>query len=92
MFMPHSHGYQYIVHAHCSLSSYPKFRLLCAKNACSLATFIFKDILCRWGAIEELVTDNGPAFIQAAEYLSAKYKINHIRISPYNSQANSIVE
>jgi hypothetical protein len=92
MFMPKSNGYRYIVHARCSLSSYPEFRLLRAENARSLATFIFEDILCRWGAIEELVTDNGPAFIQAAEHLAAKYKINHIRISPYNSQANGIVE
>jgi transposase InsO family protein len=66
--------------------------MLRAENACSLATFIFEDILCWWGAIEELVTDNGPAFVQAAEHLSAKYKINHIKISPYNSQANRIVE
>jgi hypothetical protein len=92
MFMPQLHGYQYIIHACCSLSSYPEFRLLRAENTRSLTMFIFEDILCRWGAIEELVTDNGPAFVQAAEYLSAKYKINHIRISPYNSQANSIVE
>jgi hypothetical protein len=66
--------------------------MLHAENARSLATFIFEDILCRWGAIEELVTDNGPAFVQAAEHLATKYKINHIKISPYNSQANGIVE
>lgn len=30
--------------------------------------------------------------MQAAEYLAAKYQINHICISPYNSQANGIVE
>jgi hypothetical protein len=66
--------------------------MLRAENARSLGSFIFEDILCRWGAIEEIVTDNGPAFVQAAQYLSEKYKINHIRISPYNSQANGPVE
>ncbi|KAJ3555802.1 hypothetical protein NP233_g12120 [Leucocoprinus birnbaumii] len=92
MFMPKSSGYRYIVHARCSLSSYPEFRMLRAENARTLGTFIFEDILCRWGAIEEIVTDNGPAFIQAASFLSERYKINHIRISPYNSRANGPVE
>ncbi|KAJ3571153.1 hypothetical protein NP233_g3932 [Leucocoprinus birnbaumii] len=92
MFMPKSNGFRYIVHARCSLSSYPEFRMLRAENARTLGTFIFEDILCRWGAIEEIVTDNGPAFVQAAEFLSQRYKIHHIRISPYNSRANGPVE
>lgn len=66
--------------------------MLHAENARSLATFIFEDILCRWGGVEEIVTDNGPAFVQAMDFLSAHYKINNIRISPYNSQANGPVE
>ena len=40
----------------------------------------------------EIVTDNGPAFVAAAGYLSEKYGIHHIKISPYNSQANGVVE
>ena len=40
----------------------------------------------------EIVTDNGPAFVAVAGYLSEKYGIHHIKISPYNSQANGIVE
>lgn len=62
-----------------TLSSYPEWRMLRAENARSLGTFIFEDILCPWGAIKEIVTDNGPAFIQAAEFLSARYKINYRR-------------
>lgn len=92
MFMPRSNGYRYIVHARCSLSSYPEWRMLRTENARTIGTFIFEEILCRWGAVEELVTDNGPPFVQAAEFLSTRYKINHIRISPYNSQANGPVE
>ena len=57
-----------------------------------LGVFIFEDILCRWGALEEIVTDNGPAFVKALNYLAKRYKINHIQISPYNSQVNSIIE
>ncbi len=36
--------------------------------------------------------DNGPAFVQALEYLAEQYNICHIRISPYNSRANRPVE
>ena len=44
--------------------------MLHSKNASTLASFIFKDILCRWGALTEIVTDNGPAFVQALDVLA----------------------
>jgi len=52
-----------------------------------LATFIFEDILCQWGGAE-IVTDNGPEFVATAGYLSEKYGIHHVKISPYSFQAN----
>ena len=55
-------------------------------------SFLFKDILCRWGAVSELITDNGPAFVQALDVLASQYGIRHIWISPYNSQVNGVVE
>ena len=58
----------------------------------TLGDFIFKEILCRWGGVAEIVTDNGPVFVAAAAYLSEKYSIHHIKISPYNSQVNGLVE
>jgi len=36
--------------------------------------------------------DNGTPFVAALDVLAAKYHIHHIRISPYNSQANGIVK
>ena len=53
---------------------------------------MFEDILCRWGSLTEIVTDNGLPFIKALEYLSKRYHINLIRISGYNSRANGLVE
>jgi len=67
-------------------------RMLRQETGRVLGTFIFEDILCRWGALEEIVTDNGPTFVKALDYLAKRYKINHIRISAYNSQANGIIE
>lgn len=90
--MPVSNGFRYVVQGRCSLTGYPEFRMLKHETAQALGEFIFEQILCRWGALQEIVTDNGPAFLSAAGYLSKRYGIHHIRISPYNSQANGIVE
>jgi hypothetical protein len=92
MYMPHAAGYRYIVQAHCSLSSYPEHRKLCKENGSTIGAFIFEEILCCWGALEEIITDNGPAFVEALNWLAEQYRIHHICISPYNSQANGIVE
>jgi hypothetical protein len=58
----------------------------------TLGAFIFEEVLCRWGGVEEIVTDNGTPFVAALDWLAQKYGITHIRISAYNSKANGIVE
>ena len=81
-----------MVHAHCSLSSYPEARMLHTETGRTLMDFIFQDILCRYGAVAELVTDNGTPYIAALDKLKSKYGVTHIRISSYNSQANGLVK
>jgi transposase InsO family protein len=90
--MPASGGYRYIVQGRCSLVYYPEFRMLRKENAKTLGNWIFEDLICRWGSLTKIVTDNGPTFIAALEYLSRQYRIRHIRISGYNSRANGLVE
>ena len=92
MFMPPAAGFRYIVQAQCSPTAWPEWHALCVETAHTLAAFIFKDILCRWGAVEEIVTDNGTAFVAALDLLADHYGIRHIQISAYNSRANGIVE
>lgn len=92
MLMPKAGGFRYIVQARCSLTAYPEFRKMRQESGRTIGSFIYEEILCRWGALQEIVSDNGTAFVAALDYLSEKYHINHIRISPYNSQANGIVE
>ena len=70
MVMPRSASYRYIVQARCVLTTYPEWQMLRSKNASALTSFIFEDILCRWGALAEIVTDNGPAFVQALDVLT----------------------
>jgi hypothetical protein len=63
MFMPRTSGFRYIVQAHCSLTAWPEWRALHVETGCTLGLFIFEDILCRWGAVREIVTDNGTAYV-----------------------------
>ena len=90
--MPKAGSYRYVVHARDALTSYPEGRATTSDSAKVIADFIFQDILCRWGGLEEIVTDNGPAYVAALDILALRYGIHHIRISGYNSRANGIVE
>ncbi|KAJ8483236.1 hypothetical protein ONZ45_g14668 [Pleurotus djamor] len=92
MVQPLSNGFRYIVHARCALTAYPEWRALRRETAEHIGMFIFQDILCRWGAVEEIVSDNGSPFVKAVDFLAKTYGIHHIRISAYNSQANGIIE
>jgi len=92
MHMPRHSGLQYIIQARCSLTSYAEFKILAQENGQAIGKFIFQEILCRWGTIAEIITDNGTPIIAALDWLSKKYHISHIRISAYNKQANSLVE
>ena len=88
--MPKIGSYRYVIHARDALTSYPEGRATTSDSAKVIADFIFQDILCRWGALEEIVTDNAGAYVAALDILANRYGIHHIRISGYNSQANGI--
>jgi len=92
MFMPHAGGYRYIVQAWCSLTAWPKWHALQVETGKTIGAFIFEEILCRWGAVEEIIMDNSTAYVATLDWLADRYGIRHIRISAYNSQANGIVE
>ena len=90
--MPKSHRLSFIVQAHCLLSAWPEFHMLHTETGCTLSTFIFEEILCHWGGLKEIITDNGTPFIAALNWLAQTYHIHHIHISAYNSQENGVVE
>ncbi len=92
MHLTHSGGYAYIVQGRCSLTHYPEFRMLHRETAQSLSDWIFQDIICRWGTLVEIVSNNGKPFIAVLGYLEKKYHVRHIRISGYNSRTNGIVK
>src|SRR6266702_1722994 len=92
MHLPRSGGYLYIVQGRCSLTGYLEFHMLHKETTQALSDWIFQDILCRWGTLVEIVSDNGKPFVTALGYLECKYHVKHIRISGYNLRTNGIVE
>lgn len=89
---PASNGCKYIAHGRDGLISWPEGRPLRDEKAKSIALWIYEDILCRWGILSVIVTDNGGSFKAAVQWIAEKYGIKHITISPYNSQANGAIE
>jgi len=63
-----------------------------SNNAKSLSKFFWEDIYCRYGAIGQITTDNGPEVKGAFAELVKRVDIPHITISTYNSRANGVVE
>ena len=84
-------GY-HILHGRCACTSYSEMRAVKKETAEAIGDWLYQDFLCRWGALCEIVTDNGAPWIKAGEYLKSKYNIYHIRVSGYNSRANGAIE
>jgi transposase InsO family protein len=93
MDMTESHkGYKFIVCARDDLSRASEGRALKKNDSISLMRFFWEQIYCRYGAIAEVVTDNGPEVKGAFAELLRRLNIPQVRISAYNKQANGVVE
>ena len=92
MLIPRAHGFHYIVAARDDWSLAAEGRALHKASAANLAKFFWEEIICRYGTIGEVVTDNGPEVKGAFEELVRRYDIHQIKISAYNSKANGVVE
>lgn len=89
---PASNGCKYVIQGREAVISWVEGRALRDEKARTIALWMYEDILCRWGTIGTIVTDNGPSFKAAAEWIEKKWGIKSVTISPYNSQANGRVE
>ena len=92
MYMPPAGGKKFIVAAKDDLTGIVEARALSENNSEQLAKFFQEEILYRYGAIGQVVTDNGPEVKGAFEILMKQFGIPQIRITPYNKHANGVVE
>ena len=89
---PKSNGCGHIIHGRCGMTSWMEGRAVKEENGKAIAHWLFEDIICRWGCITEIITDNGGPYRSAVAWLEQKYGIKGIRISAYNSKANGRIE
>ena len=89
---PKSNGCGHIAHGRCGMSSWMEGRPLREETGRTIGLWLFEDIICRWGCVRDIITDNGSVYKAAIAWLEQKYGIRGIRISPYNSKANGRIE
>ena len=89
---PKSNGCGYILHGRCGMTSWMEGRPARDEKGRTIGIWLFEDIVCRWGCVVEIVTDNGSAYRAAVAWIEQKYGIKGIKISSYNSKANGKIE
>jgi len=92
MNMPKARRKRWLVACRDDLTGKTECKPLTRDTAKAIAKFFLHRIILRYGIVQEVVTDNGPSFQKEFKALLADYGIKHIKISPYNSQANGVVE
>ena len=74
-------------------SRWPEARSLKVANADTVATFLYEEIICRFGASRTLQSDRGTHFVnELIQRLTKRFKIKHSLSSPYHPQLNRLVE
>ena len=74
-------------------SKWPEARLLKIANANTVATFLYKEIICRFRALRILQSDRETHFMnEVIQRLTKRFKIKYNLSSPYHSQSNGLIE
>jgi hypothetical protein len=90
--MPTSGGYKYIVDLRDDLSGWLEAKMLVKATSKNVAKFLFEDVMCRFGCVLQLTTDNGGEFDGIVQVLADEYNVPIARASPYHPEANGMIE
>jgi transposase InsO family protein len=86
-------GNRYIVVAMDYFTRWPEAKPLKSANAETVATFIYEEIICRYGAPKVIQSDQGTHFVnELIRNLTERFKVKHSLSSPYHPQSNGLVE
>ena len=92
MKMSPAYGKQWLIGCWDDLLGITECKVIVRDKAKVIAKFFLKRTILHYGIVQEVVTDNSPSFGKELDQLLKQYGIWHIKISPYNSQANGVVE
>ena len=85
-------GYHYIISAIDYFTKYTKMGALKTKSAEEVTTWIFNNLLCRYGIIDVHITDNGTEFVnKIAQQLYKRTGCVQCITSPCHPNANGLV-
>ena len=82
----------YVAQAYCSLTSWPEWRALHTKTGSTLDAFLSEEVLCHWGAVDGIISNNDTRYVTSLDWFTDRCSIRHIRIFIYNPRANGVVE
>jgi len=85
-------GYVGIVEAREGMTGWVEARKIKDMKAETWIRFIYEDVVCRYGAIGQFVTDNGELNSELGLKFEAKYKIQLSFTTTYHPQSNAVVE
>ena len=86
-------GNRYIIIMVDYFNRWPKDKPLRQANATSVVTFIYKEIVCRFGPPKVIQSDQGTYFVnQVIEQLTEKFRIKHSLLLTYHPQSNGLIE
>lgn len=85
-------GYKFIVDARDDFSGWLEAKALKRKTAANVAKFLWTDLICRYGCIIQITTDNGTEFKDAVEILLKKYRIKLVHSAPRHPEGNEMIE
>lgn len=83
---------KYIILIRDDLSGWVEGRAVNKLSAENAAKVFFEDVVCRFGLIGQVTTDNGSEFMGAFRECLVRYGIKHILTSSYHPEANGMVE
>jgi hypothetical protein len=87
-----SNGFKYIVDVRDDLTGWLEARMLKSKRADIVADFLFQDVICRFGCVPQITSDNGGEFDGSFSILTKQYGIPLVKSTPYHPQGNGMVE